>query len=108
MVTLSSSRAAEKPIGDFDEPEIRGCYANQEDEEQRQWRHEIQPLAHWEKRKDSRDGNRPKRHGDQERVRLAPVRSPPRSDSEDHEHLGSNRPYEPAGLKQRLTCSKQM
>ena len=34
----SDCPAVEEALGDFDEPEIRGCRANQKDEEKRRWR----------------------------------------------------------------------
>ena len=58
--------AIEEALDDFDERQIRGRRADQEDEEQRRWRHEIEPPAHREKRKNHRDGDGPKRHGDEE------------------------------------------
>src|SRR6185312_9120076 len=107
-ISPSDCPAVEEALGDFDEPEIRGCRANQKDEEKRRWRDEIEPPAHREKRKNHRDGDRPKRHGHEESVRPAPEEPPPRTDGEDHEDLGGNRLYEPAGLEQRLAGAEQV
>jgi hypothetical protein len=57
-----------------------GRRADQEGGEQRRWRHEPEPPAHREKRKNDRDDHRSKRHGDMETMRPAPEEPSPRAD----------------------------
>src|SRR5689334_6904535 len=75
--------------------------------EQRRRCDETEPPSEWEKRKDSRSSDRPKCHGDEEGVRLAPIEPPPCSNSEHHQDLGRHRLDEPAGLELRLAGTKQ-
>ena len=42
----SGSPAVEEAFGDFDEPQIRRCRADQKDEEHRWRRHKTEPPAH--------------------------------------------------------------
>ena len=44
----SCDQFIENPLGDFHNCEICQRRADQKDEEQRRWRHEPKPSAHWE------------------------------------------------------------
>ena len=76
----SGKRTVGKALGDFDERQIGGRHDDQVDEEQWRWCKETEPSAYRDNRKDDRDRDGSKRHGQQEPVRPAAGESSSRTD----------------------------
>jgi len=71
-------------------------------------RHEPKPSADRRKRETDRYDDNRNRHRDEEPVWPAREEPAPRSDGEDHQHLGRHRLHKPAGMKKRLAGVKHM